>query len=251
MNPQPKKSSSHAKANETSHTSVGPKNSPGASNNNGNPGEAKLKDVKGDCHKEAFQTSFKTITLTLGSLGGCLRRATDLSDSEVSVVVERVNQAVHVLSIARCLVFRALEYFVYKSLDKIVKENAPPKGKKNAKKSRVKGANKQDDKGMDPLDILLNGKHGETLVRNLIACFLNGSVSKRGAQPTGTALQVRRLATDIYDDMKRLLPDLNRLNTTNMPLSIPQGDMAANIHSAIRLHFGRLPMLIIGKVRLL
>ncbi|KAF9342991.1 hypothetical protein BGX34_007378, partial [Mortierella sp. NVP85] len=70
-----------------------------------------------------------------------------------------------------------------------------------------------------------------------------------GRKPTGTALQARQLALEMYNDMKRLIPDLDKQNVANMPLSIPQSDMAVNIHSAIRQHFGELPMLVVEKLK--
>ncbi|KAF9346526.1 hypothetical protein BGX34_003829 [Mortierella sp. NVP85] len=99
---------------------------------------------------------------------------------------------------------------------------------------------------MDPLDILLDRQHGKTLVRNLIACFLNGSVSIKGKKPTDTS---QGSCHRNYNGMKILLPGLPRLNSPNLPLSIPQEDLSVNIHTAIREQFGRLPLLIVDKLK--
>ncbi|KAG0200674.1 hypothetical protein BGX31_003999, partial [Mortierella sp. GBA43] len=178
-------------------------------------------------HKNSFQAAFKTVTLTLGSLSGCLRRATNLSGSEISDIVARINEAVHILSITRQVVFKALEFFLYKSL--------------NEDQHVVQGQ-------MDPLDLILHKQHGETLVRNLLALVLYGSISGCGPRSTGIALQARKLAKDIYDDLKEIIPDLNPTNPNNLPLGIVKADLAVNIRMAIREHFGRLPVLITKKL---
>lgn len=52
-------------------------------------------------------------------------RATELSADEDSAVVERVDQAAHVLSVTRRLVFRAIELFVYKTLGQEPEDEIP------------------------------------------------------------------------------------------------------------------------------
>lgn len=182
-------------------------------------------------HKDAFKRSFKNVTLTMGSLTGCMRRATNLTSLEISAVATRINQAVHILSVTRGLVFRAIEFFLYKSLDAV-------------QQGQTAGGQ------LDPLDMLLHRQHGATLIRNLIVLVLTGTASVAGPQARGEALRARNIAVGIYHDLLEILPGLGPTNPQNMCLGVAQEDLSVNIHTAIREHFGRLPVLLTKKVRM-
>lgn len=183
-------------------------------------------------HKKAFKQSFKMVTLTMGSLSGCMRRATNLTSHEISTVAARIDQAVHVLSVTRGLVFKAIEHFLYKSL-------------------AATQPGQTADGCLDPLDMLLHRQHGATLIRNLIALVLTGTVSVHGRTPTGEALRARNIAAGIYRDLKEIISGLGPTNPQRMNLGVAQEDLSVDIHTAIREHFGRLPLLLTKKVRML
>jgi hypothetical protein len=195
-------------------------------------------------HKDSFKALFKTVTLTLGSLSGCLRRATNLSSDEVSAVVDRIDKACHLLSVARRLTFQAVEYLVYKTLDEEPEEVESGVAETGVTKKETK---------MDPLDLILDRSHGCTLIRNLLSIFLNGpSANQMGPKPKSVpAKQAQELAAETYGGLKNVLSNLPTLNdaVSPMPLSIPKADLAVEIHTAIREHFGRLPVLVTKKVR--
>ncbi|KAF9342201.1 hypothetical protein BGX34_008578, partial [Mortierella sp. NVP85] len=97
--------------------------------------------------------------------------------------------------------------------------------------------------------------HGETVIRNLIALVLNGKIDGRGRKPVHPeAIQARELAQSVYESMKKLYHDhiLEDWKPTNsiakLPLSIPQGELAHEMHTAIRTHFARLPGVVVAKM---
>ncbi|KAF9943849.1 hypothetical protein BGZ65_000109, partial [Modicella reniformis] len=61
-------------------------------------------------------------------------------------------------------------------------------------------------------------------------------------------MQARNLAKNIYDDVKEILPGMGPTNPQHMALGIAQLDLSVNIHTAIRQHFGRLPVLVTKKM---
>jgi hypothetical protein len=185
-------------------------------------------------HKDMFQRSFKTVTLTLGAISGCIRRATTLTSEETAAVERRINDAVHIMSLTRSIVFHGIELYVYKSLTTTVPRRTDE---------------------LDPLDLLVHKDHGASFVRNLISHILSGSPPTKGPKAKKPAtVQAKQLANDVYQELKDVLSDLKPTNppknkeSVEMPLGIPQADMAVNILTAIRQHFGRLPGLIIKKV---
>ncbi|KAF9921380.1 hypothetical protein BGZ65_010399, partial [Modicella reniformis] len=151
--------------------------------------------------------------MTLGSITGCLRRTTTLTASEISIIRERLEAATDILNKTRIMIYKSLEFFILDTL-------------------------RSPNEAGDSLDVILDKTHGDTLVRNLITLILN----------CAKAIQARALARSIYDDMCKELPDLKPFKgSQDIPLSIPQSELAREILSALRTHFGRLPETIVSK----
>lgn len=100
------------------------------------------------------------------------------------------------------------------------------------------------------LEIILHKSHGETIVRNLISLILNGSISERGRPTTDpVAIQARTIAESVFGELKVIYPGFEPIKgSCKIPLSIPQGQMAKEVHGALRLHFAKLPQTIVTKV---
>ncbi|KAK3806842.1 MAG: hypothetical protein J3Q66DRAFT_375156 [Benniella sp.] len=204
-----------------------------------------------------FTKAFKIVSLTLGCLTGALRRAMSMNQQEARAVADPMNIAAHILSKARILVFKGVEHFVYQQLESLQSKNVVPSsmiGSQEPESSSAADTSMTDqaldttepspatdtslpnhaldtctsgtstgtsetDAAMKPLDLLLDDQHGRTLIRNL------GPL-------------------EIYEGLKKDFPgimSLKKMAAGKMSLSVPNGDMAANIHTAIRVHFGRLP----------
>ncbi|KAF9973521.1 hypothetical protein BGZ65_009213, partial [Modicella reniformis] len=167
--------------------------------------------AKGECKalKDLFAEAFKRVTLTLGCLTGALRRATSLNQNEALQVAEQINKAVHILSTARILVFKGIEIFVYRHASKDQAANVADLDMDPSKSStamEIDDSSCGSGSGMDPLDLLLDKKHGRTLLRNLGALVMSGTTGNRTSTDP-LAQQARALAKSIYDDLKLAMPN--------------------------------------------
>ncbi|KAF9344365.1 hypothetical protein BGX34_005751, partial [Mortierella sp. NVP85] len=251
--------------------------SSGSSSSSSNRVKSRAKDEKDEIGKV-----FKTVTLTMGALTSCIRRATSLSKEESKHVSNRINEAVHVLNLARTIGFKAIENYIYlkvagnpsvdspmheetRSLD--LAESDPHNAAEvldphETSQSVEKGSSefhpldpqetpqsvKQDSFKFDPLDLILHPSDGTTVVRNLLSIVLKGDV--KGGKPTTSpgAIAARETAKEIYKEFCRVLEDFEPVNPQSIPLGSPLMELAENVHSAIRAHFRRLPGLILNKV---
>ena len=66
--------------------------------------------------KKSFKSAFATVTLTMGSLQGCLLRATDLSREESTLLVQRLDEAVSVTNSAKHYVLKMMEMRILRHL---------------------------------------------------------------------------------------------------------------------------------------
>ncbi|KAF9947431.1 hypothetical protein BGZ65_008814, partial [Modicella reniformis] len=58
----------------------------------------------------------KTVSLTLGSLAGCIKRATDLNEDEANLVAGRLDTAVSILAKTRMTVYKCIELLLISQL---------------------------------------------------------------------------------------------------------------------------------------
>ncbi|KAK3829157.1 MAG: hypothetical protein J3Q66DRAFT_364198 [Benniella sp.] len=240
--------------------------------------EIKLgKDTEGDGAsplKTLYEKAFQTTTLTLGCLTGCMRRATELGDSAKDVA-GCLETAADVLTTTRTITYWCLEHLVVGnllkeaervqeaqhelSLDPQTEASEHPQAEANPEQQAQNGSTQTvasaDQQPGSPLDLLLDRQHGETVVRNLIALVLNGKIDGKGRKPTHPeATQARELAQSVYESMKKLYQDHTSQDwkptngTAKLPLSIPQGELAREMHTTIRTHFARLPGVIVAKM---
>lgn len=218
--------------------------------------------------KKLFVRTFKTVSLTLGCLTGTLRRATSMDRHEAREIADRINDAAHILSRARILVFKGIELFTYRQLDhhtypmnnvqpslidsqEFESSSSVDTSVPNPASGTSTSESDSSTSPMDPLDLLLDKKHGKTLIRNLSSLVINGSIGQGRASDDPSGQLARELAKQIYSDMGSAFPGVMPLSTMvsgKMSLAVPNGDMAVNIHTSIRVHFGRLPELITTKV---
>jgi hypothetical protein len=214
-----------------------------------NKGEAKIL-------KDLYAKAFKQVTLTMGCLTGTMRRATSMDQDEVRIVADRINSAVHVMSMARMLIFKGVELFIYRQLaDKpqpsdIMDVDAPEPS--STKVQPIHDMSKvEPESSMNPLDLLLDKKHGRTLVRNLGALIMKGRIDRGRGSKDPCGQKARALAKSIYEDLNQAVPGVLPLDPEayeTMHLGVPNADICVNVHTAIRTHFGRIPELVTTKV---
>ncbi|KAF9346669.1 hypothetical protein BGX34_003720 [Mortierella sp. NVP85] len=230
--------------------------------------------------KKIFKKVVATRTLKLGCIAGAMRRATNMTPGEVQTVTERINAVTHILSRARIIIFKGLETFVFRNLpatstqderDSDRDEDTDTGGIEETSieddmssddedEDEVEGEDEDDTGGpstsssaipvtMDPLDILLDKQHGPTLLRNLGALVIHGTIGGRSSKDPN-AQKARSLAREIYNDLEpeMTLPLKGMMTAGNVSFSVPIADMAAKIHTNIRVHFKRLPVLISSKM---
>ncbi|KAF9962823.1 hypothetical protein BGZ65_007773 [Modicella reniformis] len=223
----------------TSETRTEPKKVPRrttSSSNSSNNSSSDNKREKSDAkvQKNLFDKTFKTVTMTMGSLTCCIRRATSLDKEHAEQVSKHLDKAVHTSSRARIMVFKALENYIYL---KVARDPV--------------GENSSVSTALDPLDLILDPTHGTTIVRNLIALVMNGGRDGGGGTTPKApqAVAAKEIAKNIYQELCLVLPGLGAVNPEDIPLGVPRMEMAVNIHSAILTHFRRLPGLIISKMK--
>jgi hypothetical protein len=261
--PQPRKT-------KTSEIQAAPKKVPGpttSSSSRSSNTSSNKKREKSDpkIEKDLFDKTFKIVTMTMGSLTCCLRRATSLNKEQAQRITERLDEAVHVFSRARNIAFKALENYIYLQVTKGAKdkqlelepvefdplipaldlhESAEQDSLEASRMIPPKASN------MAPLDLILDRAHGTTVVRNLVTLLMNGGdISHGGAVAKAPeAIDAQQIAKEIHKELCLVFPDLEAVNPKSMPLGVPLMELAVNIHSAIRTHFHRLPGLIVNKV---
>ncbi|KAG0283858.1 hypothetical protein BGZ98_006153, partial [Dissophora globulifera] len=168
--------------------------------------------------------------------------------------------AVNILSRTRIFVFKAVELKLLRCVQSEDQETSS-EGQETSSEDQEMSSEDQEassedremssDDELDLLDFILDKVHGTNLIRNLIALVLNGVLGSQGRPLTDpTSIRVRELAQSMYDDLCEVLPDLTPVkDDLAMALSIPQAEMAVEIRAAIRTHFGRMPELIVSKMK--
>ncbi|KAF9177938.1 hypothetical protein BGZ49_005469, partial [Haplosporangium sp. Z 27] len=142
--------------------------------------------------------------------------------------------AVHVLNSIRILTYKALNLFIVTHLA-----------------TGSEGPNLNDLNPVDPLDMLLSQKHGRSIIRGLVTLIANGKFDGRGGQPKDEgAIKARSIAQDIFNRFKSLLGEFEPIKGEKyLTLTVAQKAMAHEMADDLRLHFRRLPSVIVGKMR--
>ncbi|KAK3820792.1 MAG: hypothetical protein J3R72DRAFT_459524 [Linnemannia gamsii] len=211
------------------------------SSNNNNDGNSNNNDEGPKALKNSFGGAFKMMVLTVGSLWGCLRRATDLTSEEITQVVNKIDRAVFVMNSAKHLVMKMLEFFILRCLlPARIQEDRPQDGH-------------EDDAmfGDDALDLLLGKDSAGVIIRNLISFALRGSTTAHSGRKAEKTESVRAyaLAISIFEQFRALHPSIKALNPDHIPLSNIQQDLAPKICLAIKMHYRKLPTTIIDKMK--
>ncbi|KAK3846473.1 MAG: hypothetical protein J3R72DRAFT_486735 [Linnemannia gamsii] len=185
--------------------------------------------------KKSFKPVFATVTLTAGSVKGCLKRATDLSTANVDLIVERLDRAVSIVNTAKHLVYKMLEMRIFRELFPSSLQTTQGQATVN---------------GQTPfLEKILDSDWAEILVGNLLSFVLRDSTSVRG--PTAhksTSQDARAEAMSVFADFKKLHPGVKAVNPSNIPLSIVIDDLAPKICLDMKLHYRKLPQTIRTKM---
>ncbi|GJJ71752.1 hypothetical protein EMPS_04109 [Entomortierella parvispora] len=176
--------------------------------------------------KKSFKSAFATVTLTMGSLRGCLLRATDLSKEESTLVVQRLDEAVSVTSSAKHYVLKMMEMRILRHLI--------------------------DSTGDEFLENVLDSKSDwlERFVQNLLSFVLRGSSDmKGGRRPVKDQSKDAVVeAQSTFDEFKAFHPEFEALNPSNLPLSNVIAELTPKICLAIKQHYRKLPTTLCNKL---
>jgi hypothetical protein len=176
--------------------------------------------------KKSFKSAFATVTLTMGSLRGCLTRATDLSMEDSKLVVQRLDEAVSVTNSAKHHVLKMIEMRILRHL-----------------------IHKTGD---EFLENILDSKSDwlERFVQNLLSFVLRDSTDlgsgRRPAkdQAKDAVVEARRT----FDEFRAFHVGFQALNPSNLPLSNVISELTPKVCLAIKLHYRKLPATLCNKV---
>ncbi|KAK3822835.1 MAG: hypothetical protein J3Q66DRAFT_385364 [Benniella sp.] len=210
--------------------------------------------------KDEIGKVFKTVTLTMGALTSCIRRATSLSKEEServagspSLVDPPQPEETRSLGLAESDPHNPAEVLdpheTSQPVEKGLSEFVPLNPVEALDPQETPQSAKQDSFKFDPLDLILEPTDGTTVVRNLLSIVLKGDV--KGGKPTTSpgVIAARETAKEIYKEFCKVLEDFEPVNPQAIPLGSPLMELAVNVYSAIRAHFCRLPGLILNKMK--
>lgn len=183
--------------------------------------------------KDAFKFAFPTITQTVGSLKGCLRRSLGplgISDDHVDTIAGRLEKATSLINEARPHVFRMIQLFL---LEEVTTAFSP------------QGASGVTN--VDLLDLLMNKASGQIFIRGLMSLALNGKIVEKKCKKS-ESIRARELAQRVYARYKTIIPDFPPINTTDISLCDMQMEFGLATMVCLHTHFRKLPSTVTGKV---
>ncbi|OAQ36825.1 hypothetical protein K457DRAFT_181152 [Linnemannia elongata AG-77] len=183
--------------------------------------------------KDAFKFAFPTITQTVGSLKGCLRRSLrplGISDDQVDIIASRLEKATSLINEARPHVFRMIQLFILEEVTTAFSPQGAPGGT-----------------DVDPLDLLMNKTSGQTFIRGLMSLALNGKIADKPCKKADS-IRSRELAQRVYARYKTIIPDFSPINTTDIPLGDMQMEFGLATVVCLHTHFRKLPSTVTGKM---
>lgn len=182
--------------------------------------------------KRAFQSVFATVTLTTGSLQGCLGRSTNLSKAEVAQLTQHVSSAVSTVNSAKHIVYKLIEMRILQPLIET-------------------GLNQAED-GPDEsfLEKILDSDWAERFVQNLLSFVLRNSIVPQGRPPASDKSKdaVAEAISTFNEFKKTLCPGFKALNSTDLALSNIIAELAPKICLDQKLHYRRIPETLRTKV---
>ncbi|KAF9537099.1 hypothetical protein EC957_008864 [Mortierella hygrophila] len=174
--------------------------------------------------KKSFKSVFATVTLTTGSVKGCLKRATDLTPANVDMVAQRLDMAVSIVNTAK--------HFVYKMLE-----------------MRILGELLSSSPPTSFLDDILDSDWAEIVIGNLLSFVFRDSTKALG--PTANkpkSKEAQAEAVSIFTAFKMFHPGFKAVNPSSIPLGVVLDDLAPTIYLAMKLHYRKLPQTIRTKL---
>lgn len=181
--------------------------------------------------KKSFRGAFATVTLTTGSIKGCLKRATDLPTASVDLVAQRLDMAVSIVNTAKHFVYKMLEMQVLREL--FASPLPTTQGQAMAGQQ-------------EPfLEKILDSAWADRVIGNLLSFVLRDSTSPQGHEATELkSKDARAKAVSIFQDFKKLHPGFKALNPSSMPLAIVIQELAPKICLVMKMHYRKLPQTI-------
>ncbi|KAF9102242.1 hypothetical protein BGX30_009335, partial [Mortierella sp. GBA39] len=147
--------------------------------------------------KKSFKSVFATVTLTTGSIKGCLKRATDLTPANVDMVAQRLDMAVSIVNTAK--------HFVYKMLE-----------------MRILGELLSSSVPTSFLEDILDSDWAEIVIGNLLSFVLRDSTRLQGGpiarKPKSKEAQAE--AVSIFAAFKKFHPGFKAVNPSSIPLGV-------------------------------
>ncbi|KAF9986154.1 hypothetical protein BGZ65_008642, partial [Modicella reniformis] len=164
--------------------------------------------------KSLYQSTFRTITETAGSVQECLRRSTLLSKNEI-VIVAGLDNVVHALNSMWILADKALRLYLFKTLNS------------NHNHAMASPAEERESVDPNPLDLLLTRKYGRSIIRNLTTILMSGKTTdtRKPTDPKGWV--ARSVAEEIVGGLKSVVGAVKPLKGhMKVALTVVQKSMA-------------------------
>ncbi|KAI8605997.1 hypothetical protein EDD21DRAFT_427217 [Dissophora ornata] len=175
--------------------------------------------------KRSFQSVFATVTLTTGSLQGCLWRSTNLSKAEIAQVTQRLGLAVSTVNSAKHVVYKLAEMRILQPLLKTGPDQV------------------EDGLGKSFLEKILDSEWAERFLQNLLSFVLRNSTVTQGRPPASDKSKdaVAEAISTFNEFKKTLCPGFKALNPSDLALSNIIAELAPRICLNLKLHFRRMP----------
>ncbi|KAF9544268.1 hypothetical protein EC957_012231 [Mortierella hygrophila] len=175
--------------------------------------------------KRAFKPVFATVTLTTGSLQGCLGRSTNLSKVEVAQLTQHVNSAVSTVNSSKHIVYKLIEIRILQPLLETGLDQA------------------EDGPGESFLEKILDSDWAERFVQNILSLVLRNFTVPQGCPPASdTSKDAVAEAISTFNEFKKTLcPGSKALNSTDLALSNIVAELAPKFCLDLKLHCKRMP----------
>lgn len=182
--------------------------------------------------KRSFKSVFAPVTLTAGSLQGCLGRSTNLSKAEVAQVTQQVDLAVSTVNSAKHVVCKLIEMRILQPL--------------------LKNGLDQAENGADEsfLEKILDSEWAERFIQNLLSFVLRNATVHLGRLPASDKSKdaVAQAISTFNEFKKTLCPGFKAINSSELALSNIIAELAPKMCLDLKMHYRRMPETLKNKV---
>ncbi|KAG0328261.1 hypothetical protein BG004_002579, partial [Podila humilis] len=176
--------------------------------------------------KQSFQSVFPTVTLTVGSLRGCLGRATNMSKEQTAQVVERITLAVTIVNSAKHVLYKLIEMQILRHLLGATSDRYEPTTEEEQEKVTEADHVEDNDSNAEDGDSDVI-QPGVTDTKSFLENILDSEWAER----------FRRRH---FEEFKEQSPKFDALNSSDLALGSIIRELAPKICLYLKLHFRKL-----------